>query len=70
MADLFVGFNRGVEGFKPSDFTTGSSTGSTDIELRLDDTKGFTRLDVLKALEAFRRYFESQIIQGANPPGL
>jgi hypothetical protein len=26
MADHFVGFSRGVEGFKYSDFTTGTST--------------------------------------------
>jgi hypothetical protein len=60
MANVFVSLNRGEEGFKNSDFTTGSSSASSDdIELRFADDKGITRKDLVKALEAFRRWFEN-----------
>jgi hypothetical protein len=44
MASTFVGFNRGVSGLKLSDYTIGSSTGSTDMEVRFDNTKNLTQL--------------------------
>ncbi|MGD9878914.1 MAG: hypothetical protein AB7F22_07855 [Reyranella sp.] len=59
MADHFLGINRGVPGTKDSDFTYGTSTGSTDIELRVADAKALTREDVVKALEAFSRFIDS-----------
>lgn len=60
MASHFVGFSRGVEGEKYSDFTTGTSTsGAVTIEVRLDDASGMTPTDVKKALEAFERFFEN-----------
>lgn len=55
MADLYIGLNRGQEGFTASDFTVGSSSGSTDMELRIDDSKSLTRLDIVKFLEAVER---------------
>lgn len=59
MADHFVSLNRGVEGFKNSDFTTGtSSTATDDIELRVLDGQSLTKLDVIKALDAFKRFFD------------
>lgn len=57
MADHFLGINRGVPGTKDTDFTYGTSTGSTDIELRVADAKSLTREDVRKALQAFIRFF-------------
>jgi hypothetical protein len=60
MADHFVSLNRGVSGFKYSDFTTGtSSTAGNDVELRVADAANLTKLDVVKILEAFERYFEN-----------
>lgn len=60
MADHFVGFSRGVEGSKYSDFTTGTSTtGSLSMELRVTDG-AVRRVDVLKFLEAVERFIENQ----------
>jgi hypothetical protein len=59
MADHFVSMNRGIDGFKASDFTTGtSSTAANQIELRVKDGASLSKLDVVKALEAFERFFE------------
>lgn len=65
MADHFVGYSRGVEGTKYSDFTTGtSSTAGLNMELRVVDavpnTSGVRRVDVLKFLDAAKRFFENQ----------
>lgn len=70
MADRFIGFNRGVEGFKPSDFTVGTSTGSTDMELRYSDSASLTRKDLILFLCAVERYLESQLLQGGVVPDL
>lgn len=56
MADHFLGINRGQQGSKDTDFTYGTSTGATDIELRIADAKSLTRLDVLQALGMFQRF--------------
>ena len=61
MADIFIGLSRGVDGFKMSDFTVGSSTtATTDFELRIadadDQSQPIKRIDVQKALEAFERF--------------
>lgn len=56
MASHYMSLNRGVEGTKESDFTTGtSSTGTDHIELRVLDGASLTKLDVVKALESFER---------------
>lgn len=61
MADLFIGFNIGSD-LSPDKATTGSSTGGTDVELRIDltklDGKTKTRLDALLILEAIERVIE------------
>jgi hypothetical protein len=67
MADHFVGLNRGQEGFNYSDFTTGTSTGATDVELRVADAKNLTKKDVHDILEAFERFFENN--QQVNTAG-
>jgi hypothetical protein len=60
MADHFVSLARGKEGSKYSDFTTGTSSAATDLfELRVLDGVTPTRVEVIKALEAFRRFFEN-----------
>jgi hypothetical protein len=60
MADHFVGFSRGVQGFKAVDFTTGAaSTAGLSMELRVTDG-AVRRIDVLNALDAFKRFIESQ----------
>lgn len=59
MADHFVSLNRGEDGFKNSDFTTGtSSTAGDAIELRVLDGASLDKMDVKRALEAFQRFFD------------
>jgi hypothetical protein len=60
MPDHFVSLNRGEPGFKSNEFTTGAaSTAGDDIELRIRDGAGVTKLDVILAVTAFRRFFEN-----------
>lgn len=59
MADNFVGINRGALDDVPANITVGTSTGSKDIELRVDTGKGTTRQDVIKALDAIRSFYLS-----------
>lgn len=60
MADHFVAITRGLEGSKYSDFTTGTSSASTALfELRILDGVTPKKIEVLKALEAFERFFEN-----------
>lgn len=66
MADHFVALNRGQEGTNYSDFVTGtSSAANVGIELRLGDSASYTPTDVLKALEAFERFFQNQQLWSA-----
>lgn len=66
MSDHFVSINRGKDGFKVSDFTTGtSSTAGNDIELRVADGANLTRKDVVLALEAFERFIEDRTMSSA-----
>ena len=61
MSDHYVALNDGVEGFKYSDFITGtaSTAGTNQIELRVADGTNLTKKDVVNALEAFRRFIEN-----------
>jgi hypothetical protein len=61
MSDHYVALNRGVEGFKQSDFITGtaSTAGTNVMELRIADGAGLTKKDVVNALKAFERFFET-----------
>ena len=61
MADHFVALNDGVEGFKYSDFITGtaSTAGTNQVELRVQDGTNLTRKDVDNMLEAFQRFFQN-----------
>jgi hypothetical protein len=60
MADHFVALARGIEGEKYSDFTTGTSSASTALfELRVLDGVTPKKAEVIKALDAFKRFFEN-----------
>lgn len=60
MADHFIALNRGVEGFKQTDFVTGTASAATaGIELRILDGAGFTKKDAVNALAAFQRFLET-----------
>lgn len=57
MASHYLSLNRGKSGFASVDFTTGtSSTGTDQIELRVLDGAGLTKLDLVSALEAIERF--------------
>lgn len=61
MSNRFYAINRGQEGFKTTDVVRGTaSTAGADIELRVADGASLTRLDVIKALDAFERIFINQ----------
>ena len=61
MADHFVALARGVEGTKYSDFTVGTSSSATSLfELRILDGVTPRKTEVLKAIEAFERFFNNQ----------
>lgn len=68
MASHYVSLNRGVQGEKYSDFTTGTSSTATDhVELRVLDGAGLTRKDVHLIIEAFERFFQNpQQFSGAG----
>lgn len=60
MADHYVAIARGVEGEKYSDFTTGTSSAATALfEFRVLDGVTPKKVEVLKALEAFERFFNN-----------
>jgi len=68
MASHYVSLTRGTEGTKAVDFTTGTSSASTDLfELRILDGVTPTKVEVHKALEAFKRFFEDsqQVVAAA-----
>ncbi|MBB4378224.1 hypothetical protein [Bradyrhizobium sp. SBR1B] len=60
MADHYIALNRGLQGFKQTDFTTGtSSSAGAGIDLRIIDGAGWTKKDALNALNAFRLFIET-----------
>lgn len=72
MAGISLSISRGVEGFKVSDFTVGTSTpGTGDIELRFNTTdtnsKVLTRKDVHNACKAFMRAMEEGSLITGTP---
>jgi hypothetical protein len=67
MSNHYVSLNRGEEGSLMSDFTTGTSSTTTDLfELRITDGVTPTRVEVIKALEAFERFFSNPQQVGAS----
>ena len=59
MASHFVALNRGVEGEDYNDFITGVPATANVIEVRLDDASAMRPADVMKAMEAFERFFKN-----------
>lgn len=51
MADKFYGLNN-VNKFQPEQVVVGSSTGSTDLEIRIDTGKSWTTSTILAAIKA------------------
>jgi hypothetical protein len=63
MADHFYGVDMGA-GLSPDNVSTGTSTTSKKVELRIEDgVSGNNKLEVLKAIEAIR----SRIVEGDAP---
>ena len=69
MSDHYVALNDGVEGFKYSDFVTGTANtvGVNQVELRVQDGTNLTRKDIDNMLEAFQRFFQNA--QQFSPAG-
>ena len=61
MADHYVAINKGINGEAYVDFITGTSStsGTNQIELRVQDGANLTKKDVHLALKAFQRFFEN-----------
>lgn len=59
MASHFVSIKRGIEGSKYSDFTSGTAATTDQFEFRVLDGVTPTRVECIKALEAFERFFEN-----------
>lgn len=60
MSSHFASLKRGVEGFNISDFTTGTATTATDLfEFRVLDGVTPSKVEVIKALDSFKRFFEN-----------
>jgi hypothetical protein len=62
MASQFIGLNRGQT---LKDVVTGTSTQSTDFELRIDTGKSSTKLDTQLAMDILHQY----IISNGLPDG-
>lgn len=71
MADHFIGLNRGALTIHDNAITYGTSTGATDVELRIGDAIGWTRHELIIALELMRDYLQgpSVITLTKFPPG-
>lgn len=57
MASIYLGVNRG-QNDNPETVAEGSSTNSTDIELRIDTGKGTTRNDAIVKTRQILRYLQ------------
>lgn len=51
MGNRFYGLSNIPTQFRQEDVKTGTGTQATDVEVRIDDTKGWNRLMVVTALE-------------------
>jgi hypothetical protein len=67
MASHFVSLTRGQEGSQFNDFVSGAaSSAAVGLELRLDDTAGYRRIDIIKQLDAFKRFFETPALYSGS----
>ncbi len=61
MAQQYIAINAGVQGFKASDFTTGtSSTSGADVEIRFNDATVLTKMQLQIAIMALERYVQAR----------
>ena len=58
MSDHYVGLNRGQNGLSDDQYVIGTSTGGTDVEVRIADGAGLSRFDVVLILQAMTRRVE------------
>jgi len=56
MASIYLGLNRGQNTANPEAVTEGSSTGSTDVELRVDTGKALLRSEVWELTQNLLHY--------------
>ena len=69
MARHYVSLARGTEGSQYSDFHTGTTESATDLfSFSVLDGVTPTKVEVIKALEAFERYFENAELVGVITP--
>lgn len=68
MADHFIGVARGSEFHDDSSFTIGTSTGSTDLEVRIADAAGWTKAEVDRALHRIIDYIHGSALYNTLPP--
>lgn len=66
MSDHFIGINRGKDIFTPVNLVRGTSTGATDVEVRMADAANLTRKDVIFALKGIIQLLENP---GSAPDG-
>ena len=71
MASTYYGVFRGVNhGFQNSDVTVGASTGSTDVEVRIDNGKSWTRLELSIALDLIKKHIEMSDLIASGAPDI
>jgi|GEM_PF-3352351 len=69
MADWFYGVNRG-QGVRPQDVTVGTSTGATDVELRVAQGASLTKKDVTNILKTIENFILSNGVGTTTGPGV
>lgn len=69
MADWFYGINRG-KGVRPQDVVVGTSTGATDIELRVAQGASLKKKDVILLIEALENFILSNGVGTTTGPGV
>lgn len=72
MTQHYIGLNKGQVQVmsRLSNATVGTATGSTDMELRWDDTKGITRLELRQFTEFLEFFIENNTVDTTSLPAL
>lgn len=66
MPSWFIGVNRG-QLQNPGLVRAGTSTASTDFELRIDTGKGSTKEDTLLAVTTVMQYLQGNFVPSGSP---
>lgn len=64
MANAYVGLNRGQN---INDIVENTSTNSTDVELRIDQSKSLTKEEVLRALDNIKAALQNPNFRAYSP---